>query len=129
MHILLKQKYTCDDVSYRKSEMFGDLCVDLKRSIFDYFDNHYTTRYSKKFNHYHMFINSSNRDKYYSLSSVKIYRICTMTRKFSECKIDSRFGDSMESFLTPNKECMMAKLFVKVDIDVVKYKNKNKNSN
>ena len=113
----------------RKSEMFGDSCVDLKQLIFDYFDNYYTTKYREKFNHYHIFINTSNRDKYYSINSVKIYRTCTISRKFRECKIDSRFGDSMESFLTQNRKCMMARLFVKVDVDVVKYKSKHKHKN
>ena len=106
--------------------MFGNSVVNLKQLIFDYFDEYYKTKLRKKFNNYNFCINSSNRFKYYSINNVKIYRTCTITTKFRKCKIDSKFGDSMESSLIQNRDCMMARLFVRVCINVLKNKNKNK---
>ena len=82
----------------------------------------------KKYQNYNIWINASNQNKYYKINNVKIYRTCTVTRKFRKCIIDSQYGDSMASFLTQSRNCLLARFFVKVSLIIYKQLN-NQNSN
>ena len=119
--------------NYSKSEQFGDSTVDLSSLLFSYFDKYLTNRLRKKYHNYNICINMKNRSKYYSIQNVKIYRNCIVTRKFRKCIIDSNYGDSMASFLTESRNCMLARFFVNVDIIVhkknIKKVDKNENKN
>ena len=79
------------DKLYSNSQTFGDSSIDISTLLYQFFDEYITQKLEQNANVI-VSINGNNRQKFYQITSIKLYSRCNMTRKFRKMSIDTYNG-------------------------------------